>query len=265
LIEVLLALSAGLARRKARQEIINYYPLTWKLSCIRRRLQAHALQCPAQLKVFGFHDLQSRLSEVRPHETILVTANLGEPPAFAATCARGGLRLAVAYHTIDESRQAMLRKSGVELIYVQPAYSVLELFQRFDAIRRTGYFLCFVVDVPFETSKKMKFLGYEIPISRLASAYAKKAHCAVHSLISKIDTPWRMSFELSAIADHRLESIIGLIEQTVLRQPFQYQWSPSAVIFADQRARHEAMSFVVDVLQFRDQIGSRDFVKPLER
>ena len=253
MIRLLLTFSAGMARRNVHQDIISSYPRVCEVARNRKRLQARALKSLSGVSIIGFSELRNRIFAFNARDVILVSGNVGDPLTFVAACGHRGLPLAVVYRTLDRAWRAMLRGAKVELLPVEDGRPIVELFRTFDAVREYGAFLYFIIDVPFKSRKTSNFLGYNLPISRLASAYAKRAKLEICSLNSRIVSAFEMHYNLLSILDSRLASMIASVEQTILQEPCQYRWTTSAIIFADPSARQEAMRFVPDVLQYRDQ------------
>jgi hypothetical protein len=255
---LLLIFSAGLARRKTKQEIVGYYPDVCNAFVNRKQLQTTPLNHTSRISVINLDDLKKSLSCIDPTKALLVTANFGEPVLFAEAFGRGGIPLAVVYRTITSRQQIALGKAGVKLLDVGSRRTAWGIFRELDLLRKRGYFACIVADVPYASCSRVNFLGYQIPISRLPSVYANRCSAAIHALTSNVVSPREMQGNLCALPDCEQASIVAMLERMILADPVQYRWTRSAIIFADPEASKEAMSFTKDVLQFRDRFLAND-------
>lgn len=253
----MLAFSAGLCRMRARAEIVDLYPALYRQILLQHRFRRSFLAQPDRIAIEDLEALAGRVSQFPPDRLLIASSYHGRPVAFVCICARR-IPLALVYQSMSAASLDALAASGVAPIKLGSTATPFSLFASLDRIRREGRYVAILIDVPLETTRRHRLLGYDIAVSSLASAYAQRSASSILPLFTRLAASQRISYALGTLLEtvrrDVTQHLLDDLQKTIERDCLQYLWTSACPIFSDPAAKANALSFVPDSLARRDAL-----------
>ncbi len=255
LLQRLLLLSAALVHSRPRNEIPTAYPLLAKYRRDYRVLDQQILRSDLSVSICGIDRLASLLSRYRPADLVIATAHHGHFVAFFSACARAGIPLAACYRSASEPYLGILRQSGVALVDLDTMSSVTHLFGTFERLQKEGRYLALVIDAPFASRRRYRFLGYQVTASSMPWLYAKRTGASMLPLVGHIISPEVLGYQaepaIEDVGPDFTQHLFEFLDRVVLNQCEQYAWTTNSVLLSDPAAREHALGFLAEALAWR--------------
>ena len=254
------AMSAGLYLKFDRDFIVD------QLDALRRRqeLLHHAgrriLGNSAMFEFNGLAEVRRVLDSLDLRKVVLAGSLLGLTTATILALRSIGLKIATVFGGMGEAHRARLEAAGIRLIDVR-VQNKFALFDLLHDLQAEGYLLALRCDVPGRSRKRYKFLGYDVTCSNLIEAYARMNACTIvpidanviseHEMALTCREPLRKPVEITQI-------LLSQLESSIYRDPINYVWSTTSLIFSDTRAVRNGFSCLPCIIAWRDRLDRTD-------
>jgi lauroyl/myristoyl acyltransferase len=250
-------LSAGLANRRPKSEIITVYAKAAQFQSAYKMLDQQLATESDRIGISELDDLLRTLSIAQPGDLVIATAHHGHFVAFLCALARAGVPLAACYRSASRAYIDALGRSGVALVDLDAMSSVRRIFDAFDELRADGRYIVLMIDAPFASRRNYPFLGYQVAVSSMPWLYARHSRAALLPLASRVESTTLLGYTRGDIvtpsASDCTQTLLGFLEEVILGQPEQYAWSNS-ILLSDLSARERAFSFALEALEWRRTI-----------
>jgi lauroyl/myristoyl acyltransferase len=255
-LEALLVFSSGLCRTWPRSDILAAYPSVYEFKKTYRTMDRLLLRSDEPLQISNIDRLTAMLQRYSTRELIIATAHHGHFIAFLCACARFGIPLSLCYQAASPSYLDAAARHGLALIDLKSCSTVLSLFHRIDRERSNGRYVAIMIDGPFESRTRYKFLGYQIEGSSLASLYARKTSSALLPIVPNLSAALQLGFTAGPVVagggQDTTQHLLDFLQSVILREHPQYQWLSTSVLMSDEEARNNALGFIRHALTWRE-------------
>jgi hypothetical protein len=259
-LELLLTFSAGMHRSWKRSDILRSYSLVFDFQNLYQEIDDRLLRSHSPFTVAQINQLASKIGQFRPNELLVATAHCGHFIAFMNACAQHGIPLTMCYKAASKSYLNAAARNRLRLVDLSSQKSVHSLFRSLDSERARGYYVAIMIDGPFSSRRRFRFLGYEVSASSLAELYARKSGSALLPLISRASDTLELSFSelgiIEKLGNNLTQQMLDWLQTAIFQNPSQYQWLSNSILMSNEIARDTALSFLPEALAWRERIIS---------
>jgi lauroyl/myristoyl acyltransferase len=256
LLESLLVFSAGLHRTWSRSRILSAYASLRDLQKVYRQIDWELLRAPDP---FTIEDIDGLIDTVRgfsPDRLVIAIAHCGHFIAFLCACARCGIPLAICYEGASQGYLDVTQANGIALFPLAQMANPQALFAALDEARAAGRYVALMIDGRFTSRKRYDFLGYKIAVSALPSIYAQRTRSCLLPVIPGICTARKLKFTIGGMIEpirrNATQDLLDALQNTILRDVTQYQWSADSILLSDPAARKNALAFLKSAAHWRE-------------
>jgi hypothetical protein len=247
------AMSAGLHRRFDGDFIIQELDALYRRHDLLRRAGRRLLENPASMEYDGLAEVQRALQGVEVHKTIVAGGLVGLTTATLLALRSLGLKIATVFGSLGEAHYARLAAAGVALVDLQ-VQNKFALFDRLRNLQAEGHLLALRCDAS-GGSHKYKFLGYDVTCSNLIETYARINACTVVPVDSRLTSEREMTLTcgepLRGPAE-TTQTLLAQLESSICRDPVNYAWSSTSLIFSDTQAVRNGLSYLPHIIALRE-------------
>jgi hypothetical protein len=248
------AMSAGLYCKFDHDHIVRQLNALRRRQELLHRASRRILGNAAAIEFNGLGEVRRVLDALDLRRVVLAGSLLGLTTATILAVRSLGLKIATVFAGIGEAHRACLEAAGIRLVdvRVQGTYALMALLRNLQA---DGHLLALRCDVPGHSRKRYRFLGYDVTCSNLIEAYARMNACTVvpieASLNSECETTLTCREPLHEPAA-TMQTLLSQLESAIYRDPVNYVWSNSSIIFSDRQAVRNGFSCLPDIVAWRE-------------
>jgi len=254
----MLVFSAGLCCTKPRAEVLASYPDLYRFLKRYAALDHRFIANPESIDIGDTDAAYNTIRLFRPEEVVLTTFYYGHPLALVWSCARRGIPITGIYWQAKPAHVRTLANAGVTLIKLDDFPTIYHLFDVLDRARRAGSYVAILADAPSQGRRRYPFLGYHVSASSLLALYASRTRSWILPAFNTIQSDHGISARLAnAIpAKHPdvTSTVLDTLSTAIKENGVQYGWKPACILWSDNVARVNALTFVADAVRERDQI-----------
>ncbi len=252
------AMAAGLYCKFERDVIVQQLDALRRRQELLRRAARRALGDPAAIEFSGLAGVRRVLQGLDDgRKIVLAGALLGLTTAPGLALRSMGLKIATVFGSLDEAHRVHLEAAGIRLIdlRVQNKFALFHLLRNLQA---EGHLLVLRCDVPGRSSRRYRFLGYDVMCSNLIETYARLNGCAVVPIETSPISEREMTVTCGEPLDGPAETtqtLLSWLESSICRDPVNYAWSGTSIIFSDTRAVRNGFACLPQIIAWRDRRG----------
>jgi hypothetical protein len=248
------AMSAGLHWKFDRDFIIQQLDALYCRQELLRRADRRLLENPASMEYNGLAEVRRALEGVEVHKVVVAGSLVGLTTATILALRSVGLKVATVFGSLGEAHYARLAGAGIALVDLR-VQNKFALFDRLRNLQAEGHLLALRCDVS-GGSHKYRFLGYDVTCSNLIETYARMNACTVVPVDSKLISEREMTLTcgepLRGPAE-TTQTLLAQLESSIYRDPVNYAWSRTSLIFSDTQAVRNGLSYLPPIVAWREE------------
>jgi hypothetical protein len=248
------AMSAGLHWKFDGDFIIRQLDALHRRQELLQRAGRRTLEGPAAMECDGLGEVRRVLEGFDVHKVVVAGSLLGLTTATILALRSLGMKIATVFGSLGEAHRVRLAAAGIALVDLR-AGNTFALFDRLRSVQADGYLLALRCDVS-GGSHKYKFLGYDVTCSGFIESYARMNACAVLPLDSRLISEHEMTLtcgEPIRAPAETTQTLLAHLESSIYRDPVNYLWSGTSIIFSDTRAVRNGLSYLPRILAWREE------------
>jgi hypothetical protein len=248
------AMSAGLHRKFDRDCIIHQLDALYRRQELLQRAGRRLLENLVSMEYNGLAEVRRALEGVAVDKVVVAGSLVGLTTATILALRSLGLKIATVFGSLGEAHYARLAAAGIALVDLR-VQNKFALFDRLRNLQAEGHLLALRCDVS-GGSHKYKFLGYDVTCSNLIETYARMNACLVvpvdARLISEREMTLTCGEPLRGPAD-TTQTLLSQLESSIYRDPINYAWSRTSLIFSDTQAVRNGLSYLPHIVAWREE------------
>lgn len=248
------AMSAGLYWKFDREHIVRHLDLLRRRQELLHRASRRILENAAAIEFSGLGEVLRVLDGLDRRRVVLAGSLLGLTTAAILAVRSLGVKIATVFAGIGAAHQARLEAAGIRLVDVRvhDKFALLDLLR---GLQADGHLLALRCDVPGRSRKRYRFLGYDVTCSNLVEAYARMNACTVVPIEACLNPECETTLtcrEPLREPAAAMQTLLSLLEAAIYRDPVNYVWSSSSIIFSDRQAVRNGFSCLPDIIAWRE-------------
>lgn len=253
------AMAAGLHLSFDRDFIIQQVDALYRRQELLQRAGRRILENPLTIECDGLAEVRRVLGALDVHKVVVAGGLVGLTTATILALRSLGLKIATVFGNLGEVHHARLAAAGIALVDLR-LHNKFALFDRLRNLQAQGYLLALRCDVA-AGSHKCRFLGYDVTCSNLIDMYARINACTVVPLDSRLISEREMTLtcgEPLRGPGETTQPLLSQLESSIHRDPVNYLWSSTSIIFSDTRAVRNGLSYLPDIVAWREERRGTD-------
>jgi hypothetical protein len=250
-----LAMAAGICAKFDHASIVRRFDSLHARNGMMRRIALRLAETPREVSFEGLAEIRQAVGDIGPNKVILAGSLLGYATATLLALSSLGLKIATVFWNVAPSDRLLLERAAIRLIDMRSQGSGLELFKLLRRTQAAGYVVALRCDAPGRSNKRHKFLGYDVKCATLIEAYARVSKLIILPIEAELLSDQAMTLSCRTPlreAKNATQNLLSQLEQSIYENPLNYSWASNSVIFSSDHAVGNALSFLPDILAWRD-------------
>ena len=249
--------SASITLCCERVYIIQNYKIVTECERQRKLLLSQFLNKQRSIRLLEVEILREFLYETKVSPRIFAVCLTGPYQLVAALIALNKMKIATVFWKMGRAAKTLLTSSGVRLIDLASRAGTVAIMDEILSAHREGYNIFLIVETPMASRRRYKFFGYSVTCSSLIETLSKRFGWDIYVLDCslKSDTEVRVQFTDLISGPDITQKLLRRCEAVALANIGEYIWTPASIVLSDPAAYINGLTFLPEILTWRDQRG----------
>jgi hypothetical protein len=249
------AISANLALRRDRSSIVQSYDLVQAEVLRRQAVTARYLENDEPARLLGLDGLVQAVAGEKLPGALFAVPQIGPFSLAAALIARSGVKIATVFWNLSGGVKQLLENSDVVLLKLDRDSAPRSTIKEIAELQLDGFCVCLLIEVPMRSRRRYSFMDYDVTCSSLIEIFAERCGRQVHRLYTILDNSEnvKLCVESAVNGQHLTQKLLSWAEKVAITHIAQYNWSEASIVFSDGAAYANGLSFLPEILAWRDR------------
>jgi hypothetical protein len=249
------AISANLALCRERSSIVQSYDLVQAEVLRRRAALARYWENGESVRLLGLDDLVGAVAGETLPGALFAVPQIGPFALAAALIARSGVKIATVFWNLGKGVERLLENSDVVLLQLDRNSAPRSAIREIEELQQRGFGVCLLIEVPMRSRRRYSFMDYNVTCSSLIEIFARRCSRRVHRLYTVLDNAGdvRLCVKSAVTGRHLTQRLLSWAEEVAIANIEQYNWSEASIVFSDPAAYENGLSFLPEILSWRDR------------
>lgn len=250
------AISANLALRQERSEIVQFYNIVQSEVLRRRVATARYLEDRESIRLLGLDDLVRTVANDKMPGALIAVPQIGPFALAVALIAGSGIKTATVFWDLGGDVKEVLKDSDVVLLRLDHSSAARSIIRKIEELQFRGFVVCLLIEVPMRSRRRYSFMGYDVTCSSLIETSARYCRRSVYRVYTILDNTGnvRLCVESAVNGKHLTQILLSWAEEVAITNIEQYNWSEASIVFSDPAAYENGLSFLPEILSWRDRV-----------
>ena len=207
------------------------------------------------VRLMGLDDLVQTVAGKKLPGALFAVPQIGPFSLAAALIARSGVKIATAFWNLGGGAKQVLEKSDVVLLKLDRNSAPPSTIKEIAELQLDGFCVCLLIEVPMRSRRRYSFMDYDVTCSSLIEIFAQRCSRQIHRLYTILDNSGnvKLCIESAVNGQHLTQKLLSWAEKLAITHIVQYNWSEASIVFSDPAAYANGLSFLPEILAWRDR------------
>jgi hypothetical protein len=221
----------------------------------RQAVAARYLENDEPARLLGLDDLVQAVAAEKLPGALFAVPQIGPFSLAAALITRSGVKMATVFWNLSGGVKQLLENSDVVLLKLDRNSAPRSTIGKIAELQLDGFCVCLLIEVPMRSRRRYSFMDYDVTCSSLIEIFARRCGRQVHRLYTILDNSEnvKLCIESAVNGRHLTQRLLSWAEKMAITHIVQYNWSEASIVFSDPAAYVNGLSFLPEILAWRDR------------